>query len=306
MTGTRRYLEFIHEQSRETPFPASEPSLCLFVAWLHTQRLSSSTVKNYLAAVCHSQIALGVGDPKMSEIVQLEYVIWGMKRQSQAQKRIRLPISLDILEGMRRIWLGYPNTRDAAMLWAAASTCFFGFLRVGEIVSPGDKFDPAYHQAQGDVRVNDTGNPQFMTVRIKESKTDPFRKGITIYLGKTHNKLCPVAALLSYMVQRGKGEGPFFKFADGRLLTRESFVRAVREALTSLGYDCTHYAGHSFRVGAATTAAQKGMQDSLIKTLGRWESAAYMVYIQTPPDILCRVAGTLAQEKLTPSVNRTT
>ena len=83
--------------------------------------LSRSTVKNYLAAVRHSHIALGLGDSKMSVMVQLEYVIRGMKRQSQAQKRIRLPISLDILEGMRRIWLGYSNTRDAAILWAAAS-----------------------------------------------------------------------------------------------------------------------------------------------------------------------------------------
>ena len=66
------------------------------------------------------------------------------------------------------------KTRDAAMLLAAACTCFFGFLRVGEIVSPGDKFNLAYHLAHGDVRVNDTSNPQFITVRIKASKTGPF------------------------------------------------------------------------------------------------------------------------------------
>ena len=35
--GTSQYLKFCHEQSRGTPFPASEPSLCLFIAWLHSQ-----------------------------------------------------------------------------------------------------------------------------------------------------------------------------------------------------------------------------------------------------------------------------
>ncbi len=233
----------------------------------------------------------------MCAMVQLEYVIKGMKRKSQAQKRVRLPISLEMLEGLRRTWLGYSNARDAAMLWAAAATCFFGFLRVGEIVTPGERFDPACHLVQGDVRVNDTGNPQFMTVRIKASKTDPFRKGVLIYLGRTHNELCPVAALLGYIILRGGSEGPFFRFEDGRLLTRERFVRAVREALTSRGYDCTLYAGHSFRIGAATTAAQKGVQDSLIKTLGRWESAAYTLYIRTPPDVLCGVANTLVGQE---------
>ena len=86
-------------------------------------------------------------------------------------------------------------------------------------------------------------------------------------------------------------QGPFFTFEDGHQLTRKKFVVEVRR---TLGYNCALYAGHSFRIGVATTAAQRGMQDSLIKTLGRWESTAHTVYIRTPPEVLCRVASTLA------------
>ena len=292
-TGSKRYLEFCHSQRTKSPFPVSEQTLCRFVAWLHMQHLSSSTANNYLAAVRHSQVALGLGDPKMASMAQLEYVIRGMKRTAQTSKRTRLPISPAILLGMKRTWQRHPNPRDAAMLWAAATMCFFGFLRVGEMVIPSNKYDPGHHLAHGDVTVNDSRDPQFVVVRIKASKTDPFRQGTSIYLGRTHSELCPVVAILGYMVQRGTGEGPFFTFEDGRWLTRERFVSEVRKALTELGYNCSLYAGHSFRIGAATTAAQRGVQDSLIKTLGRWESTAYMVYIRTPPEVLCSVASTL-------------
>ena len=57
-------------------------------------------------------------------------------------------------------------------------------------------------------------------------------------------------------------------------------------ALQNAGISPAGYSGHSFRIGAATTAAQAGLEDSVVKTLGRWESAAYQQYIQTPRETL--------------------
>ena len=79
-------------------------------------------------------------------------------------------------------------------------------------------------------------------------------------------------------------------------MTRDFFVTAIREALTKAGLNAGEYAGHSFRIGAATTAAQQGLQDSLIKTLGRWQSSAYTLYIRTPRETLTRVAKLLVNK----------
>ena len=137
-----------------------------------------------------------------------------------------------------------------------------------------------------DVKVNDREKPSFLEVRIKASKTDVFRKGVTIYLGETGVDICPVAAILSYMVMARAKQSPFFCFSNGQALTRDNFVQELRMAISAGGIDTSAYAGHSFRIGTAMTAVACGLPESLIKTLGRWESSAYMLYIRTPQSTL--------------------
>ena len=175
------------------------------MASLYRGGLSGGTVKSYLAAVRHAQIALGLGDPHSAEMPQLEYVSKGVKKMTAARvARTRLPITPSILLQLRQVWQAHPCRQDASMLWAAACMCFFGFLRAGEVVVPSaSNYDPAVHLSHGDVRAENTASPQYLEIRIKASKTDPFRKGVSIYVGRGSCDLCPVAAVLNYMVQRG-------------------------------------------------------------------------------------------------------
>ena len=275
-TGSRRYINFCDLYAVSNPFPVSENILIHFAAYLYTKRVKAGTIKSYLAAVRHAQISLGLGDPKMCDIPQLKYVIKGIKRYTGQQTRTRLPITPDLMRNLRCYWRSNHTERDYIMLWAAACMCFFGFVRAGELVVLSDSdFDPLSHLAAGDVLVNNQSFPSYLVVNVKASKTVPFRLGVQIHLGRTYSELCPVAAILSYIVKRGTSDGPFFRFEDSRYLTRGRFVTAIRSALVAVGVNLSHYAGHSFRIGAATTAASCSLQDSLIKTLGRWESSVY-------------------------------
>ena len=115
-----------------------------------------------------------------------------------------------------------------------------------------------------------------------------------MYLGRTGLLLCPVAAILSYMVTRGPESGAFFRFEDGKLFTGQRFVKEVRTALAASGVDASRYSGHSFRKEAATTVAHRGVSDAVIKMLGRWESSAYTLYVRTPRSQLCTVTQIIA------------
>lgn len=196
-------------------------------------------------------------------MVKLEQVLRGIKsvqarRLGPDKKLGRLPVTPSLLMAIKTSWEKEACTRDRSMLWAAALLCFFGFLRSGEVCVPSDAgFDKGAHLAFGDIKVDNPRNPQSLQIRIKASKTDPFRQGVAIYVGRTNMPLCPVASLLSYMVQRGNKPGPFFVFQDGRPLTRARFVTEFRAAVAAAGIDPKPYSGHSFRIGAATTVEYK-------------------------------------------------
>ena len=55
----------------------------------------------------------------------------------------------------------------------------------------------------------------------------------------------------------------------------------------------SHYSGHSFRIGAATTAARQGEAETTIKMLDRWKSSAYQLYIKTPWQQLAAISERL-------------
>ena len=130
------------------------------------------------------------------------------------------------------------------------------------------------------------------TCYLKQSKTDSFWKGVGIFVGCTGTDICPVAVLLNYLAVGGPAPGPQYIFSDGRMLTRQRFIDRVCNGLAEIRVDQTAYCGHSFRIGAATTAAVKGIEDCIIKMLGRWASLAYLQYVKIPREQLTGYSAT--------------
>jgi len=121
---------------------------------------------------------------------------------------------------------------------------------------------------EGHLSEDNLSPPTLLQVRVKGSEADPLRKGVVIYLGRTDSDLCPVGVIAAYLAVQGRNPGPFFKFVTGAPLSRVTLVSNMRAALWSSGVVASKYVGHSFQIGAATSAASVGIEDSLIKILG--------------------------------------
>eukprot|EP00731_Ephydatia_muelleri_P012033 Em0006g927a len=178
-----------------------------------------------------------------------------------------------------QISLGFPDPRAQAAMLRRAPT-------------------PSDSRAQlnwGDITFNHAVQPTMIKVHLSFAKCDQFGRGADIYIGLSGNVICPVAATLAITAIRGTSAGPFFRTKGGRPLQKSHFIAEVRQALAALSLSFGDYAGHSFRIGAATAAAAAGIQDSTIQTLGRWSSAAFLTHVRTPRQDLATVSAIIAR-----------
>ena len=86
---------------------------------------------------------------------------------------------------------------------------------------------------------------------------------------------------------------PSFVLKMGSILTRSRLVMEVGKALLDEGLQPETYAGHSFRIGAGTTAVAYRVPADVTKTLGQWRSQAYLLYVRLPSSQLSDISRKL-------------
>ena len=94
---------------------------------------------------------------------------------------------------------GFYNLYIDCLIETVCIFAFFAFLRCGEFsVVNSYMFDTAVNLCVEDISLF----TDYVILRLKESKTDPFRKGIDIKLFKIDEPICPFSALRKYFSVR--------------------------------------------------------------------------------------------------------
>ena len=205
-SAQRQYVDFC-QSINQHPVPVSNQVLILFTACL-AQRCTHSTGRTYLAAVRHLNISKVFEDPLMGKL-QLGLVLRGLKHLHPRAAHPRLPITPWILNRIFDYLNKDLHSYTNITMWAACGLVYFAFHRSGEFTVPSqNSFDPNGALSPADIAVDDHSCPSIMSIKRKQSKTDRTRQGITLFVGRTGNQLCPITAMLSYLAIRPKIEGP--------------------------------------------------------------------------------------------------
>ena len=256
-------------------FPLDESILQRYVAYL-CKSVSYQTIKVYLAGIQYHSHMSG-SKISITSMMRLYYLLRGVRRtQGSAYTRNRRqPITTHHLHiiNLRLPLLNYTDLQRLA-LRTAASVAFFGLLRCSEYTcASSTQFDPLVDLMVRNVTI--AKNMSIMSLRIKASKTDPFRVGCVVRIGRVDNDLCAVRLMHRYISIHPYPDGPLFVMNNTHFMTRNDVVEFIRRCFPS----ALDLNTHSFRIGGASAAASAGVANSTIQVLGRWSSDAYQRYL---------------------------
>lgn len=257
-------------------FPISIPMFCLFIAYLYDLKYAASTVNTYVSALSYSHKLSGYPDPSKAFVV-----VQMLKGYGKLHARLdsRLPITIPILHKLLQSASLLPLSKyQILMFQAMCSTAFFGFLRVGEITFSATTPPPIQiHQLTKLVNgAHEVVGFKIKFLNFKHSYNQP-----PFYLViSSQSTFCPVKILLQFLSARGDSQGALFIQDDGSPVSRSWFSAQLSSAIKLCGLNPSVYKGHSFRIGAASHAAERGMSDTQIRILGRWKSNAFLKYIR--------------------------
>ena len=277
-----RVFQIFHQRfykSSDFRLPLTSPQIALFISYLSASKLAPSTITSYLSAISYVHKIKGLQDPTKSFLILKLLTALGRQRSTDVRLPITRPVLHELVGSLR-------YTNSSAFQRSLYSTmflvAFYGFFRIGELATKSADCAASVVQFREVKFLIGDGKANMVKIVITQFKHNPSRQPFEILIERDETSpFCPVKALVDYCRIRGSQPGPLFCHQNIAPVTVNQFNSELSRCLKFCGLDTSRYKGHSFRIGAASHAADKGFSDAQIRTLGRWKSDAFKLYIRS-------------------------
>lgn len=272
---------FLHSFGiKDISVPISPANLALFIAYLYDAGYASATVKTYVSSIGYFHRLADVRDP-----TKVGYIMEMLRGYGKLRSSVdnRLPVTVPILQKAFDLLPQLSISHYQSVLFKAMSSlAFFAFLRMGEItIRSVHETCKVLQLSQILTLTNQHGHPTSVKITFQNFKHSYNLPPVSLVISRQLNgTVCPVQRLLDYLRLRGTAAGPLFLNEDRQPVQRKAFADLLAMVFHHLGLPCSNYKGHSFRIGAASLAAEQGLSDAQIRLMGRWKSNAFKKYIR--------------------------
>lgn len=174
-----------------------------------------------------------------------------------------------------------PSIPEHANMRAALAAGFQGLLRANEYLQQSGKRAKSVEglPQRKDMRRRPNGFVLYMTMSKKKEKSAT--KSTPLLFGRG-GKFIDVCAELDNLarVDPAGGDEPLFRRADGRPITHDDVNKILKKFAQDEGLNPAEFASHSLRIGGATAIFAAGGSPLVIRTMGRWSSDIYEIYVR--------------------------
>ena len=293
-TGTRAWAEFCNSLDT-TPHRPMDPNAPLwlkleeewlamrFVCHLVEKRgILPRTAASYLGDAqgwhlrTHGiKLAAGI---KLGRLAQM---LKGLRRLNGDQPRkVRRGVRAKLLRAAMDKYLD-PKIPLHANKRAAFALAFQGLLRGAEFTS--DKFNPTKDMTRADL-VSLTNDRAIVMMRPSKNMAHLHGKTVPLVIGAGGKYIDAVAELNNLVIvdkvhASDAANVPLFR--NGKIALNETIMRRdLQYMMSSVGQEPTHFGLHSLRIGGATALFAAGADPIVIRTMGRWSSDCYRLYVR--------------------------
>jgi hypothetical protein len=299
-TGVRAWKAFAQDEgvSMARPMEAYAPlgarlheellAMRFVCALVQVRGVKPSTAAGYWSAVqgWHARefgVKIGAGI-KMERLPQM---LKGLRREfGDAPSKIRRGIAPQALRRAMDLCLSKEDAAHANIR-AALALALQGLLRSAEFsVDPGVQWNPKTMVSRGDiVELTD----ERMTIMFQPCKNMKHLGGKTcpLVIGAGGEYIDAVWELKNMLRLDPVAPGvdprsvPLFRVPGTREpLRTNQIMSTTRNLMRSIGENPAQFGTHSYRIGGATALFAQGADPTVIRTMGRWSSDIYNLYVR--------------------------
>ncbi|XP_073533070.1 uncharacterized protein [Phyllobates terribilis] len=251
----------------------SDSLLLLLVGHCWEEGWSVPKINNFMAGLAFSFKIRGLPDVTKAILVRQALKGW---RKGWKVRDWRQPISYGLLLTLGELLASVCKSPwEIGLFRLAFSLAFFWSLHLGELVSPSRFVSGGLSKEDVNLYLDR------IEVFIRLSKMDQFKKGCKVVLfAVAGSDMCLVLCVREFGLGPGGHKSPLLVHEDGSFLSGYEFLAVLKKCLEAGSILPKEYGGHSFRIGAATEAARRGLGDELVKKIGQWESIRFRSYIR--------------------------
>ena len=261
---------------------------------------SGKTLANYLYAVWAWHILHGA--PWSMKTAEMKAALDGaiILAPPSSKRPKRSPITIPIIISLLSKF-DISKPLDAAV-FACLTTTFFAAARLGEFTLPSLKaFVPSHHVKRSDIRWDQDRHGNKVTV-FKLPRTKTAIAGEDVFWSSQEGPSDPLSALANHFrINDPPPDQPLFSWRHPngiRPLTRSEFLKRINLAASELGIEPLK--GHGIRIGATLEYLLRGVPFDVVKSIGRWSSEAFLLYLRQHAVIIAPyIQGTPIMEVFT-------